>query len=74
MFKLPEQSNVCVWVPSGTFSVKLAGPNPRNLIIVLTASWIVFTADNEYVSSASTHSIILNRFKGFYKHIHSWLL
>lgn len=50
---LPEQSSVCVWVPSLTFSDMLAAASPKNLSIVLTASWSVFTADRAYVSSAS---------------------
>lgn len=53
---VPEHSNVCVATPSGTFSDRLAGAKPKNLIMVLTASCNVLTADNEKVSSASTHS------------------
>lgn len=58
---LPEQSSVCVATPSGTFSERLAGPKPRNFIMVLTASCSVLTADKEYVSSASTHSTKLKQ-------------
>lgn len=51
---LPAASNVCVCVPSGTFSVLLQTPIPRYLRIVLTASCKESTVLREKVSSAST--------------------
>lgn len=53
---LPEQSKVCVCVPSPTVSDIFADANPKNLSMVLTASWSVLTADRAYVSSASTQA------------------
>lgn len=53
---LPELSSVCVWTPWLTFPEPVSAAKPRNFSIVLTASCSVFTADNSYVSSSSTHA------------------
>lgn len=72
----PEQSTVCRFVPSATFSDRLAAPRPSIFIIVLTASCRLLTADSTKVSSACSHSV--NWTRAYYNYvsiywINTWL-
>lgn len=63
----PEQSTVCRFVPSATFSDRLAAPRPSIFIIVLTASCRLLTADSTKVSSACSHSV--NWTRAYYNYV-----